>query len=119
MPLLVASLLAPLLALLLLVPELVAEGIPVAVLEDDEDEADEDDDVELDELDDELDDTSGESDAPNVCLPVLRSCPMILKLALFTPRVWVPVRTLNQQGVADVKFRSIAIVELNPVAFCW
>jgi hypothetical protein len=119
---LVASLLAPLLALLLLVPELVAEGIPVAVLEDDaddEDEADGDDDVELDELDDELDDTSGESDGPNVCLPVLRSCPMTLKLALFTPRVWVPVRTLNQQGVADVKLRSIATVELNPGAFCW
>lgn len=100
---------AVLLASLLVVPVPVAEGVAVAVL----------DDVALAVLDDEVDDVSGELSGPNVSFPVLRSWPMMLKLALFGPAS-MPASvnlTLNQQGVADVKLRNTGTLEVKPDTF--
>jgi hypothetical protein len=110
---------------LLLLPVLVivaaARGSPVPVVLGDDDEVFEAEAVEVVEEVEVVDDVvPGSASSPNAFGPVLRSSPIRLNVALFSPSMpSTPVRMLNQQGVADVKLSRIGTLAVNPGAFCW
>ena len=57
--------------------------------------------------------------SPNTIGSPLRSSPIRLKAALFMPSMpFSPVRTLNQQGVVDVKLSRMGTVAVYPGASC-
>lgn len=103
------------------------EDAPEALVVVDDDDNDDDDadelEVEVEVVADVLDDVvpvSGSVSSPNTLLPPLRSSPIKLNVALFSPSIpSLPVRILNQHGVADVKLSCTATVAVNPGAFCW
>jgi hypothetical protein len=67
-----------------------------------------------------VDEVCESASSPNTIGPPLRSSPMRLNAALFMPSMpSSPVRTLNQQGVVDVKLSSMGTVAVFPGAFCW
>lgn len=102
-----------LVVLLSLVVVAAAAGLPVLVVLDDEA-------VEVEEVETVDDVVPGSVSGPNTLRPVLRSSPMRLKVALFSPSMpSTPVRMLNQQGVGDVKLRRMGTLAVNPGAFCW
>jgi hypothetical protein len=106
----------PLLLLLPLSLVVAAAGKLLIVPDDDDDEDVEELAVEAVDVDEVCESAS----SPNTIGPPLRSSPMRLKVALFMPSMpSSPVRTLNQQGVVDVKLSSMGTVAVFPGAFCW
>jgi hypothetical protein len=106
--------LPPVLLLLLLPLSLAvaAAGEPPIVPDDDDEDVEE---LAVEVVD--VDEVCESASSPNTIGPPLRSSLMRLKYALFMPSS--PVRTLNQQGVADVKLSSMGTVAVFPGALCW
>jgi hypothetical protein len=108
--------LLPLLLLLLLPLSLVvaAAGERPIVPDDDDEDVEE---LAVEVVD--VDEVCESASSPNTIGPPLRSTPMRLKCALFSPSMPPsPVRTLNQQGVPDVKLSSMGTVAVFPGALC-
>jgi hypothetical protein len=104
-------LLLPLLPLSLMVA---AAGEPLIVPDDDDEDVEE---LAVEVVD--VDEVCESASSPNTIGPPLRSTPMRLKCALFSPSMPPsPVRTLNQQGVPDVKLSSMGTVAVFPGALC-